>query len=272
LTADALERLKIEGMPADFLDKLKKLMGFAFTSKEAFVTEFETIFEETPPDIHIDPILTHFRNFDPNVSSVEIEIVNEFGNVVSDKDNQTVYNFDGILTYPVNLRNCPPGKHVLKIDGIDTFEFYASDALVNEYAFGIVDIFRNDDVAESYRFTDPNNKHDVIRKRHRTYSFTIDNRKAFWRYYIILKYQKKNINPDDLSIESFTREKAEVLPDETVQVSFVSEKAFDLKQEFTEAVNLKRGGSLKSIRLPYPSVSNIKPKDKDYYSEVFFYI
>jgi hypothetical protein len=228
-------------------------------------------------------------------SSANIKINDEWSNTVI---NETVAVFEGKLYFLVDLRGHGPGKFGLLIDGVEKRQFYASDELVGKNVFGLIDIFRDDRVVQAYQFTDPDNKHDVLAK---TFTAKIDNRKTFWKYYVILKY-RTDIEHEDLSIEFFTQpdngngddndadssngdfstpfERKPTLErsDGLKAVPFISQATLPLQQDPVKKIALKKASSNSSgmftiHNLTNPSAATITKDDEgQFLSEIFIYV
>ena len=202
---------------------------------------------------------------------------------------------DGKFNYLVDLSKHKPGKFTLYIDGVQKEQFYASDELVGESIFGLIDIFRDESVPPEYQFTNPSQNHDVVEK---SYTVEINNRKTFWRYYVVLKYRLKDMEPEDWpedwpnewSIECPSDPPQTVDPqpgnvktvgDGMYAVPFVFEEELPLQQDPIKEIKLKRangnvdGSKIKNIdNLPNPSIATIVPDVSlnRVYSEIFVYV
>lgn len=214
--------------------------------------------------------------FKSSNSKISVEIVDELNNSVYKKN---VSVFEGIASFPVDLRSYRPGKFTLKIDGVQELVFYADSELIGKNIFAIVEIFKNSSVPSAYRFTDTNN--NVVEK---TYTLRIDKRSTYWKYYITLKYNSQ-IAPEDLSIAhpdplvGFTRQVTELLPDGLSAAPFLSDTELALVDEPVRSIQLHKAGSNGNAivlidHLPNPSVMYLKPDNTDnkIYSEIFFYV
>jgi hypothetical protein len=179
----------------------------------------------------------------------------------------------------VDLKKASSGKYTLKKNGVKAREFYADDELTGENAFAVIDIFDDDAVPAAYRFTDEN--HSAVPK---TYKIKIDNRKAYWKYMVVLKYRTA-IDPEDLSVAlsgngfAFSRKPGMVLSSGLTAVPFVSNHEMGLTATPVKGIKLTcdagdAGDDFEVADLPNASAETIKP-DKagnKIYSEIFIYV
>ncbi len=211
-------------------------------------------------------------------STVYLEILDEFMDTLLQK---TVALVEGVLNYPVDLRGHEPGKFILKIDGSEMLIFYADDDLFGQNIFGVVDVYRNEQLEDAYEFVDTDN--GVIPK---LYTVKLRRRKTFWRYHIIPKYSTID-EPENITIErsnqspAFNRQGERVNIDGLQAVVFKSEN--DLPHRENPIKNIKLN-KIKGKRentliedLPNPSIMTLpKPQDTNdeikYYSDIFVYI
>ncbi|NOZ26268.1 MAG: hypothetical protein GXO94_09300 [Nitrospirae bacterium] len=206
--------------------------------------------------------------------SSEVEIRDERGRLIH---GETVRVMNGKLEFPVDLRRREPGRFSLGIDGTTALEFYASDELAGRGAFGVIEIFVNDDVPPSYRFTAQGG--GVTGKR---YSVKFDRRRTYWKYLVVLKY-RKDAAPEDLSVSypdpavTFGREELQTLSDGTKAVPFVSNVPLPMQSEPVKGIQLKKDGGngiFEIENLPNPSVRLVRPgiPDDRVYSDIYVYV
>lgn len=206
----------------------------------------------------------------------EIEIANGPNNSVL---NKTVKAEENILNYRVDLRSYPPGIFTLSVNNEVKLEFYASDELNGRNIFGVIDLYQNDKVPLSYRFSEikDNVENDIMKKK--TYTVRIDNRQTYWRYNVVLKYRLETIKleewrddwlenwpgvippgwpvdwPQDWSIVCTRnssaspitlhskKEDSQALPDGTISFPFKSDHLLPLQQKPIKSVELKKTGN-----------------------------
>ena len=224
-----------------------------------------------------------------------LEVLDQFSNPVI---QQSVPIVEGTFFYPVNLRPFGPGLYTLRIEDGDTNRFYASDELTGRNIFGIIDIFRHDEVPAAYQITDAANAHAVTPK---IYSVKLDNRKTFWKYFLVLKYHPfrdkppsewpkkwrkklKIIYPSDPPIKLKPQmEHLRIMADGSPAIPFESPTALPLQQAAVKGIFLKpkgsgEGNAADSLRridnLPTPAITSVLPSASDdkIYSEIFIYI
>lgn len=215
-----------------------------------------------------------------NTSQAEIDVVNDTGKMVLKKLVETT---EGIISCPVNLKDGPPGKFILKVEGTRELEFYASNELMSKSIFAVIDVFFTDNVPDAYRLIDDDNK-----PLPKTYTLRIDRRETYWRYYVVMKY-RTDTSSGDLSITSpdisgspvvFEKQSRQQISDGTKAVPFVSNRPIPFRQSPVKGVQLKKangsGGSgiFEIDNLPNPSVAALKPdgSTNKVYSEIFVYI
>lgn len=227
--------------------------------------------------IFLKPQVFQYRIESAN-PSVKVEIVDETGKSMI---NQTLASNSGVLEYPVNLSEYPPGKFILKVNTSKQLEFYADDELSGKNVFGIINLFHHSKVPAAYRFLDAQGA--IVPK---TYRVNIANRQTYWKYYIVLKY-RPDIAPQDLSITcpavpggiSFQQKTVHPVADGTPAIPFISETALGLQEEPIKGIQLtrKHGDGTQDIEvqnLPNASVTSLTPDpaDNKVYSEIFVYI
>ncbi len=214
-------------------------------------------------------------------STAEIEIVDELNNSIY-KENLHV--LDGVRDYTVDLLHRSPGKYVLKIDGINKLEFYASDEVAGRDILGIIEL----------------TVQDMNKKK---YLLKVNNRKTYWNYYVVLKYRLRDVKPEDwpadwpdkwsiiYPVDDTTSvallpqsSKQKVMSDGAVAVPFESGVALPLEHDPVKGIQLKResgSSNVSKIRdinnLPVPSINNIKPPKKGSninktYSDIYIYV
>ncbi len=181
---------------------------------------------------------------------------------------------EGILIYPVDLREQEPGQYALHIDGAERQRFYAGDEAARQPLFGVIDIFHHPDVSASYRFVEPNG--DISAK---TYTLDINRRATTWEYRVVLQHRE---NADNLAIEapaalgvSFAKGAATLLPDGRQAVPFVSSAPLPLRKKPLKNIVLKEtGGSELVANLPNPAIYALttRPGDSNVYSEIYIYV
>jgi len=244
--------------------------------------------------LELRPQVFHHR-FDSANTVERLEIRDQFSNPVI---RQTVPIVEGKFSYPVNLRPVGAGLYTLIIEGGDTTRFYASDELTGQNVFGIIDIFRSANVPGNYQFTDASNDHAVSAKN---YVVKIDNRKTFWKYFLVLKYhplkdkppsewpkkwQKKLkiVYPSEPPIELTPQiENVRTMADGNPAIPFESPTALPLQEAPIKGIHLQPNGDgngngndfLRRIdNLPTPVIASVLPNvtDDKIYSEIFIYI
>ena len=209
--------------------------------------------------------------FETPKRSAEISVSDSLGKEVLRK--RVIVN-QGVFSCPVDLRRCPPGRFVLKIDGADPLEFYGDDWLAGKGAFAVIDIFKSPNVDALCRFTDGNG--DAAKKR---YTMKAGARKAFWRYYVVFK-NRQSIDPAELTIEhpggvTFSNEPEKTLSGGSVALPLVSGAAIPFKMKTVKGIKLKKtgAGQFDVENLPNPAPSTLVPDSSGkIYSEVFIYI
>jgi putative component of toxin-antitoxin plasmid stabilization module len=238
---------------------------------------------------------TFAHEFETANAAERIEVLDQFSTPVI---QQTVQIVEGRFSYPVDLRPFGAGGFTLRIENGDTHRFYAGDELIGKNLFGIIDIFRHDDVPGAYQFTDAANAHAVTPK---TYTVKLDNRKTFWKYFLVLKYHPfrdkppsewpnkwrkklKIIYPSDPPIEFKPQmENLRIMADGSPAIPFEAPSALPLQQAPVKGIHLQPNGdgnghaadSLRRIdNLPTPAIASVLPSatDDNIYSEIFIYI
>jgi hypothetical protein len=262
-----------------------KLLLSAKTSSE---------FVSSEDNLEFEPLIFHYQAASSS-TSVNVKINDQWSNTVT---SETVAIVEGKLNFEVDLRRHGPGKFSLWVDDVEKKTFYASDELVGKNVFGLIDIFRDDRVPEDYQFTDPDNNHDVLAK---TFTAKIDNRRTFWKYYVVLKY-RTDIDPEDLSIEflpqtendndneddtdsgngdfttPFERKPPIERSDGLMAIPFISQAVLPLQENPIKKIQLKKTSSISSgifsiKNLTNPSVATIIKSDADQFlSEIFIYV
>jgi hypothetical protein len=187
----------------------------------------------------------------------------------------------GVAQHTVDLRGHGPGRYVVFVDGVLWRRCYASDEIMGENVFGVVDMARHDRVPSAYQFTDPAHGHDVCAK---TYTMKINNRKMLWRYLVVLKY-RPDIEPEQLSIVRRS-DGAKFDPDPgppqqradgTKVVPFTLHEPLPFCEKPLPGLQLKRtdgnGGTKTEIEnLPNPSPRALGALGGQYCAEVFVYL
>lgn len=238
-------------------------------------------------------MFTH--RFDSANTVEGLEIRDQFSNPII---RQTVPIVEGKFSYPINLRPVGDGLYTMMIDGGETDRFYASDELTGKNIFGVIDIFRSAAVPAEYQFTDAANDHAVSAK---TYALKIDNRKTFWKYFLVLKYHPfkdkppsewpnkwrnklKIVYPSEPPIELTPQiDDLRTMADGSPAIPFESATALPLQQTPVKGIHLQPNGDgngngndfLRRIdNLPTPTIASILPNvaDDKIYSEIFIYI
>jgi hypothetical protein len=225
-------------------------------------------------------------------SDAEMRIKDEGGLV---KVRQRTRVVEGYATWTIDLRGQGPGAYRMEINGTEKGRFYASEGLEGQKVFALVDLLHSPQVPEGYRFTDPDHDHAVVAK---TYLVDIDNRKTFWKFYVVLKYRLKGVKPEDWpagwpedwAVVNPARPSVKIEPravgiktlaDGNLAVPFVSDTPLDLQEEPVKGLVLKKvtgNGNGAAIRemgnLPNPSVGGVVPDPGEgkVFSEVFVYI
>ncbi len=241
--------------------------------------------------IEFKPLVFQHR-FESQNPSAEIEILDEHSNTVIQK---TVGAVDGEFNHRVDLRRREPGRYTLYIEGAPEDRFYAGDERIGRDIFALIDIYHHDNVSESYRFTDPLNNHTPLPK---TYVVKIDNRKTFWKYYLVLKYRLNDQTPEEwpadwpgnwtIAIPSDPPiaigprvDEIRTMADGALATPFVSDVELPMLEKPVKGIRLEssngngNSGGIREIEnLPNPSAASITPDDSDnkIYSEVFVYV
>jgi hypothetical protein len=238
--------------------------------------------------LELKPLVFQYRDASPE-SDAELRITDEGGVV---KVTQQVRVVEGHAVWTIDLRGPGPGAYRMEIDGTEKNRFYASDELEGQKVFGLVDIVHSPQVPKGYQFTDPDHDHAVLPK---TYLVEIDNRKTYWKFYVVLKYQLKGVkpeawpagwpenwavvNPAQPSVKIEPRPAGmKTLADGNLAVPFVSDTPMALQEEPVKGLALKKvtgNGNGTVIRemgnLPNPSVGSVVPDpgESKVFSEVF---
>ncbi len=216
--------------------------------------------------------------FDSVETSSLVEVLDEANRVVF---SEKVFPVEEVYQCFVNLAKFPPGRFVLKIDDVQSLVFYASNELYKTPVFGIIDIFKNDIlVPESYQFVNPVDSKNVSPKNYRVY---INNRKTFWRYNVILKYNKE-YKPHRLSVKhpvrgtKFNKNGVQSLPDGTSVVQFESKEQLSLLEKPVKGIKLRRKVQGKKEveieNLPNPNIKFLNPdlENDKVFSDILIYI
>jgi len=112
-------------------------------------------------------------------NSALIEIADLTGVVVF---AETVKIKDGLLMYQIDFSKIGSGRYDLIIDGSLFRKLYVDREVCRKPVFGILDIFKSDEVPDSYKFVEADGS--VSRK---TYKIKFSRRTSTWKYYIILR-------------------------------------------------------------------------------------
>ncbi|MBN1480897.1 hypothetical protein EH223_00265 [candidate division KSB1 bacterium] len=224
-------------------------------------------------------------SFETDKESILLEVVDRLGRVII--QNKVVVN-EGLLSYFIDLHSVPPDQYIIKLDGSVEEAFYASDEIIRQNCFGIIDIYANEAVPENYRFVDETGfvlPDDAGEKPYRTFIVRIKNRQTIWMYIVGVKF-KKDIDTSKLAIDSFTQLDEIVMPDNSKRVRFVSDAPKPLQEGVEKQIALKYliengnnngngNGSTTNVligHLPNPSIAVLKPDGDNIYSEIFVYI
>ena len=189
------------------------------------------------------------------------ELLDALGTLV---DQQRVGTVEGTCTYAVDLAGRPPGRYLLRRDGVEHLSFYASDQLVGEFPFGLIEIAVDAKVSADFSFLANDGK-----VQFRSYSLKLDARKTTWEYYVVAKYETK-VKPTDLSLTLedppviFNRLAAVTLADGSTAIPFVADTPLPLTRRPLKGITLnkKKGESTPKLdidSLPNPSVAEIIP-------------
>lgn len=215
-------------------------------------------------------------SFETSKASVYVELKNERGDLV---EGERIFPQKNRINLPVMLQAHPPGTYTLFLDGKKDSTFYVDDEIKGRNIFGVVEIFHSAGVIEPYQFLDANNLAAT-----KTYTINIDQRRVFWKYYVVKKHQKA-VDSNDLTITSpttdliFTR-----LPDITLSngltaAPFVSDSSCQMSAAPRKGITLTKAngngdGAFEIENLANATPMNLKPdKDNDsFYSEIFIYI
>jgi len=216
-------------------------------------------------------------------TSVNVKIKNYFNEIVkSDK----VYPIDNKYNYHINLTSHKSGFYELIVDGTSKLKFYASDEIIGNSFFGVIEITREDMTEKEY-------------------TITFKKRSSVWRYYVEAKYRneikKEDLKLyfpksvfDDLSITvpnsyNVVNGKVEIEADSESTNSEGSNvilfKLFDtlpMYEEVHKGIDLKidkNESSFEIKNLANPSIKNIsrslvngKPTGNEFYSDIYIYI
>jgi hypothetical protein len=280
--------------PANHLFYLNNMNNNPQNSKLLLSAKTSSEFVSSEDNLEFEPLIFHYQAASSS-TSVNVKINDQWSNTVT---SETVAIVEGKLNFEVDLRRHGPGKFSLWVDDVEKKTFYASDELVGKNVFGLIDIFRDDRVPEDYQFTDPDNNHDVLAK---TFTAKIDNRRTFWKYYVVLKY-RTDIDPEDLSIEflpqtendndneddtdsgngdfttPFERKPPIERSDGLMAIPFISQAVLPLQENPIKKIQLKKTSSISSgifsiKNLTNPSVATIIKSDADQFlSEIFIYV
>ncbi len=280
--------------PAKHLFYLSNMNNNPQSGKLLLSSNTSSEFISSEDNLEFEPLVFTYQAESAS-SSVDIKINDQWSNTVT---SETVAIVEGKLNFEINLRGHGPGKFSLLVDDIEVKKFYASDEVVGKNVFGLIDIFRDDRVPENYQFTDTDNNHDVLAK---TFTARIDNRKTFWKYYVVLKY-RKDIDPQDLSIEFFTqtdngngddddtdsgngeittsfeRKTPIERSDGLTAVPFISQAMLPLQEDPIKNIQLKKTSSNSSgmftiHNLTNPSAATITRDDGgQFLSEIYIYV
>jgi hypothetical protein len=177
-------------LPSDHIYYLNNLIDNQQNQQLLLSSNKATEFVSSQDALKLRPQLFQYV-FNTPKDHAEFEILDEWSQVVK-RERKTVV--EGVLSYEMDVRGVGPGKYTLKIDGEQKEQFYASDEIIGNEVFAVVDILHHGSVPQPYMFTDPNANHDASA---RTYAVKIDRRKTFWKYYFVLKYRLSDLNPAD---------------------------------------------------------------------------
>lgn len=206
----------------------------------------------------------------PN-QSAQCEVIDSFGKTVIKK---TLPASGGRARFPIDVRDHPPGRFRMKIDGAQAMDFYVDTWLSRKGVFGVVEIYNEAREAPRYRFIAPDGS-----PVKRAYAVKVGAREAFWRYKVVLR-NRPSMNPSDLSIThpdatiTFQMGAPAALSDGAKVVTFVSNKKLSMKPRAVKGINLKGPGAFKVENLPSPAVSAITSDAPggDIFSDAFIYI
>lgn len=259
------------------------LGGRLLLTRAAFVSSQDVL--------SLKPLVFQHRDALPGPDA-ELRITDEFGKVRVSRQARVV---EGYAVWTIDLRGCGPGSYRMEINGTEKERFYASDELEGRKFFGLIDVLHGPQVPESYRFTDPEQGNAI---EARTYHVEIDNRKTYWKFYVVLKYQLKGVKPEDWpagwpedwAVVNPEQPSVEIksppgsrktLADGNLAVPFVSDAPLPLKEAPVKGLALKKvsgngnGTTLREVvNLPKPPVGAVvpDPEEDKIFSEVFVYI
>ncbi len=232
--------------------------------------------------IEVKPQLFQYRRAMAKTVT-EMELIDEWGASVTSK---TLVAVEDLLSFTVDLTGRPPGRYLLKLDGEVVLDFYASDELMRQNAFGVVDLFSGDLVPEAYRFVRESGE------AHPRYVVRLETRRTYWKYHVAFKYyerdkkfdpKKVTVNHPDASVSFESQEvfdEKEAIPKEI----FLSDRELSLTEAPVKGIDLKLkksgqgGGDGNKVdlrkNLPNPSVRSVKPDEagSKVYSEIFVYL
>ncbi len=215
-----------------------------------------------------------FRYPSPN-NTATVKVKNQSGNTIYEKVVNVV---GGYINYNVNIANDGPGVYSIEVSGTEVSRFYSSDEAVRKNAFGVIEIFINTTTPLNYRLLTIAGK-----VKSKLYKLKINNRKTFWKYFVILNYDT-SITPNKLSISSqppgitFTRQSSITNNNGKFTIPFISDTALDIKEKMNNGLQLKRsttsGDTILLDGLPNASSDSIKPNasDNKVYSEIYIYV
>ncbi len=241
-------------------------------------TNHDSVSEDDAVELKSQSFLYQFSSTN---NSDAIKIVDEFNTTVIEKAVEIV---DGKFSFRINLKNHPPGLYSLLINGSNQLNFYASDELMGQNVFGVVEIYHHNLVPQAYKFVTENQNQDVIYQT-KTYTVTFETRKTFWHYYVVLKY-RTNINANDLTIGPidpnstlvFNRENNVSLSNGKVAVPFVSNEQLPIQENRIMGIRLNKSngnnsGVFEIQNLPNASYRQIHVDgNNDLFSKIYVYV
>jgi len=242
---------------------------FANLSSDEFVKEIDKL--------PLAGAMLDYR-FDEPMEDVEVEVVNELGEVVYER------SYSGMTSVcSVNLADEPAGKYTLLLDGLDEFSFYIAPEGAKG-VFGVIDIYI--DPTDNGPFTLFNEDGSpVVRKE---YKIHFQARAVKWKY-IFMETNPSNPQHSDYEVYDNTKGDTElyftdvaetVLDNGTNAFVVKTENPIPFKEEQKERFKLRtlRGKSGVEWITDLPSASAKfmlkveKDGEKDVYSELIVYL
>ncbi|MCF7829385.1 MAG: hypothetical protein K9N46_09045 [Candidatus Marinimicrobia bacterium] len=208
-------------------------------------------------------------------TTAQVRVLDFFGETVREF---RVNKQDGTFRVPVDLRAHPTGRYRLLVNAAQELDFYTGVSLAGQGYFGIIELFRDEEVPAPYRFTDGSGA-----AQPKTYVINLQRRVTYWKYLVVLQY-RAGVDPEDLSIlhpddgVDFNRQVPTVSSGGATVVPFISSTPLQLREQPTPGIQLTysngNGGELQIDHLPNAPTSRIvpDPAEDKIYSEIYYYI